>query len=284
MANEAQKEPTMEEILASIKRIIAEEDGARPGSSPEKSVKPLSPGDILGEADIDEDDTVQDFGDAVEALAEDEIDTALEGAFDDLDFTDEDLTLPDDAEVEAEDEVSSDVFEQIVTGGAAEDDFDLDDLGLELTDELLDGEELEAELLDADDDGRDPVETVSDDVEALNEEDDLSDLEAVFEDNETLPEVPVRVDPAHEHRSVETMAKTAVKSEPHLTDDTSATAAANAMSKLLGRMDLGGENTVEGLVRQMLKPMLKEWLDANLARIVEAKVEEEVQRISRLAR
>jgi uncharacterized protein len=40
-------------------------------------------------------------------------------------------------------------------------------------------------------------------------------------------------------------------------------------------------NTVEALVVEMLKPMLKEWLDANLPRIVEDKVESEVARIAR---
>ena len=49
-------------------------------------------------------------------------------------------------------------------------------------------------------------------------------------------------------------------------------------------MDMGGDNTIEGLVREMLKPMMKDWLDANLAKIVEEKVEAEVQRIARMAR
>lgn len=40
-------------------------------------------------------------------------------------------------------------------------------------------------------------------------------------------------------------------------------------------------NTVEALVVEMLRPMLKEWLDANLPRIVEDKVETEVARIAR---
>ncbi len=40
-------------------------------------------------------------------------------------------------------------------------------------------------------------------------------------------------------------------------------------------------NTVEALVVEMLKPMLKDWLDANLPRIVEDKVEIEVARIAR---
>ncbi|MEN9874577.1 MAG: hypothetical protein RL186_1474 [Pseudomonadota bacterium] len=42
-------------------------------------------------------------------------------------------------------------------------------------------------------------------------------------------------------------------------------------------------NTVEALVVEMLRPMLKDWLDANLPRIVEDKVETEVARIARRA-
>lgn len=40
-------------------------------------------------------------------------------------------------------------------------------------------------------------------------------------------------------------------------------------------------NTVEAMVGELIKPMLKDWLDANLPRIVEEKVEAEVARIAR---
>ena len=40
-----------------------------------------------------------------------------------------------------------------------------------------------------------------------------------------------------------------------------------------------GENTLEGLVREMLRPMLKEWLDANLPELVERVVSREVARV-----
>ncbi len=39
--------------------------------------------------------------------------------------------------------------------------------------------------------------------------------------------------------------------------------------------------TLEDLVREMLKPMLRDWLDQNLSSIVEARVQAEVERISR---
>ncbi|MGH7019911.1 MAG: DUF2497 domain-containing protein [Brevundimonas sp.] len=42
-------------------------------------------------------------------------------------------------------------------------------------------------------------------------------------------------------------------------------------------------NTVEAMVQAMLRPMLKDWLDANLPTIVEAQVRKEVERIARNA-
>ena len=65
-----------------------------------------------------------------------------------------------------------------------------------------------------------------------------------------------------------------------------ASAAAGAMARLAGTLrvaDAPGQ-TVEGVVRELLKPMLKEWLDHNLPAIVEARVEAELERIARLAR
>ncbi|MGV3480317.1 MAG: DUF2497 domain-containing protein [Sphingobium sp.] len=41
-----------------------------------------------------------------------------------------------------------------------------------------------------------------------------------------------------------------------------------------------GSNTLEGLVREMLRPMLSEWLDANLPAVVERMVSREIRRIT----
>ena len=43
----------------------------------------------------------------------------------------------------------------------------------------------------------------------------------------------------------------------------------------------GADNTLEALVRTMLKPMLQGWLDQNLPQIVQDAVEREVARIAR---
>lgn len=42
-----------------------------------------------------------------------------------------------------------------------------------------------------------------------------------------------------------------------------------------------GDKTIEGLMREVLKPLLKEWLDANLPTIVRWVVTEQVERIVR---
>lgn len=47
------------------------------------------------------------------------------------------------------------------------------------------------------------------------------------------------------------------------------------------RLSTSSGRTIEDVIEAMLAPMLKEWLEANLPRIVEEKVEEEVRRIAR---
>ena len=42
-----------------------------------------------------------------------------------------------------------------------------------------------------------------------------------------------------------------------------------------------GETSLEGMVREMLKPMLAEWLDANLPDLVETMVAKEISKITR---
>ncbi len=65
-----------------------------------------------------------------------------------------------------------------------------------------------------------------------------------------------------------------------------ASAAAGALTRLAGSLRIAEQpgQTVEGVVRELLKPMLKEWLDQNLPAIVESRVEAELERIARLAR
>ena len=55
----------------------------------------------------------------------------------------------------------------------------------------------------------------------------------------------------------------------------------SALSGLVVRNYDGADNTLEALVREMLRPMLREWLDAHLPELVERIVAREVERITR---
>ena len=56
--------------------------------------------------------------------------------------------------------------------------------------------------------------------------------------------------------------------------------ALSSLSRLVVKPDVAGTDTLEGLVREMLKPMLKDWLDTHLPEIVERVVAQEVARIA----
>ncbi|MEO1251345.1 MAG: DUF2497 domain-containing protein [Pseudomonadota bacterium] len=69
-------------------------------------------------------------------------------------------------------------------------------------------------------------------------------------------------------------------------DEGAADAASSAFATLSQsvRVTDGPGRTLEDIVTEMLRPMVKNWLDANLPAIVEDKVEEEVQRVARRRR
>ncbi|MGV8830456.1 MAG: DUF2497 domain-containing protein [Devosia sp.] len=66
-----------------------------------------------------------------------------------------------------------------------------------------------------------------------------------------------------------------------LLEPTTQAAVRSSMTKLNG-LGLGNAGaTIESLMRDMLRPMLKEWLDENLPAVVERMVEKEIARVSR---
>jgi cell pole-organizing protein PopZ len=61
-----------------------------------------------------------------------------------------------------------------------------------------------------------------------------------------------------------------------------ASAAASAFGQLSAAIAMPRDNhTLEDVVRDMLRPLLKDWLDSNLPQIVQVAVAEEVERIAR---
>lgn len=112
--------------------------------------------------------------------------------------------------------------------------------------------------------------------------------ETAFE-AELEPEPAFTPPPAAAFRPQPSVAQAAPMPDPTLSSDMAAQllepatqAAVRSSITKLDRMSLGnGGATIESLMRDMLRPMLKEWLDENLPSVVERMVEKEIARVSR---
>lgn len=100
------------------------------------------------------------------------------------------------------------------------------------------------------------------------------------------PSEPEQAEPA---RPVEAFVSRNVTSpfppsvSPIVSDDTASASRQSlaALSALLVKSESeNGENTLEGLVREMLRPLMKDWLDQKLPELVERMVENEIARIT----
>jgi cell pole-organizing protein PopZ len=98
---------------------------------------------------------------------------------------------------------------------------------------------------------------------------------------ELMPPEPESMPPLH-----------ADDTDDRLVSDAAAAASVAALSQLhqlgprneqrMSDIPVGeGQRTIEDMVREMLRPLLKEWLDSNLPHIVERVVQEEVSRLVR---
>ena len=126
-----------------------------------------------------------------------------------------------------------------------------------------------------------------DDIDSLFDEAGSDDeIELVEEDqDEPAAEVVEEVVPEPEPIAVATVAP-----EGSLLDDAPATAATGSLSGLVAAVDAAhgtpignGNRTIEDLVKEVMRPMIKEWLDDNLPALVERVVRREVERLSRTA-
>lgn len=219
MAEQAQQEPTMEEILSSIRKIIADDDAPAAEAEAEAVTEDHS---VFEEEPEEAPAIVESEEDVLAAISQ-----SMEDVSEEMDFT---------AEAEEDDGL----------------DFVVEEDNFESFEET-------------------EFEGVEDFAEA--------EVELVEDTFEPVPE------PQPEPAIEEEVPMTATAAP--LTDTATVTAAAGALGKLLSNVEFGeeagGATTIEGLVREMMRPMLKEWLDDNLPGIVEKHVEAEVQRIARMA-
>lgn len=217
--SDAQQEPSMEEILASIRKIISE-DGEEEGQ------------DAAGE-------------------------DAEEDAFE---LDDEDLPEPD-LEPDLEPELEAEAEEEPL------------DLSEEIEDEPLDlEEEIEDEPLELEEEVEEPPEI------------EFADLEPEFEP-EPEPDLPPPPPPPPPVPAPEPVSQPQAVSDDRLVSEPTAAAGSAAFLALEQsiRMGQAGE-TLEDVVKGLLRPMLRSWLDENLPDMVERLVRAEIEKMAGGAR
>jgi len=230
-----EQDPSMEEILSSIRRIISDE-GEEGGEAPPAA--DASQPDAAAAADIDvepepepepEDAAPTDGGDVLELtemVNEDGSVTSLadEGGVEDA---------PDDVSDDAPDDVSDDAIE----------------------DPEAEAPEAAGELS----------------VAFEDEDEDLPAPEAVEPDAAPTPETDTPAAPGLVSAATDAAATGAFAA---LSQTIAAKTAEGSLS-----LDSSGR-TLEDLVKEMLRPMLKEWLDDNLPALTERLVQREIQRMA----
>jgi cell pole-organizing protein PopZ len=223
-------EPSMEEILASIRRIISDDENAPAQAAPapvQAAPEPAAEDESNSQSAIDD-----IFGDD---------DNVGDGNADDVSGPDEDITamMADmEAEMAPEDDVGADDEEDV---------FDLTNI---VSEDALEGEGLVG----------------------------VDDQDLAFED----PAPP----PVEEIAAPEPATAPAPSQDDTLLSPAVAADASAAFGVLANTIlsSSGNSRTLEDLVQDMLRPMLKEWLDGNLPELVERLVREEIERVARRGR
>jgi cell pole-organizing protein PopZ len=239
-------EPSMQEILASIRKIISDEDLPEDGGA-----KPAEPEDVFAE-EAGEVAAEADFAADVDEVATETTETPVE------------------VDVSVQEDNGDRMFDP-----PADEDEDL----LELTPDM----EIELEAPT-------PVEHMDDDLVFDEPHPDAADAEPEPE-AQPEPEAEIAAEPQPEPALAPpppqppTVEATPVPppvlpSEKILSDSTGAAVGA-AFGELNSLLLDRESRTVEDLIRDMLQPMLKTWLDDNLPTLVEKIVREEIERVSR---
>lgn len=206
---EKEEEPSMEEILASIRRIISEDD---------EEAKPDEP-----------------KAEEPEAVPEPEPEPAVEEEEEVLELTEDDL------EEASQDDIDN-MFDSV--GG--------DDEGEE--DELVMEDEPEEEKPEA-------------------EPEQVVETEEPEEETESIAADDLGIDDVDPAEGDDVLVSETVSSEIQGQFD--------ALSALLTTGYQGSGNTLEDLVRELLRPMLKHWLEENLPPLAERMVAKEIARLAR---
>lgn len=304
MNKPASKEPSMDEILSSIRQIIADDEPADEPQPPQE--------DLIEEITADEaaavDDLTADLNEVADAHEEMIAEPVGFSVDDDEDAP---LTLGVEQMLDAPPAKPQTVIDE------ADDEAPLA-LGVEQMLDAVDPASVPDETTKAapapEEFGAEFGDDISDDVAQVvpgdvafvgDDEEDVSDISAMLEssDEPSMDVAEIDLDdatndidlasledmPEEREDEPEMASAPSALPDPHLSDDiadqllepTTQAAASSAFSRLDALTLSSNGQTVEDLIRELLRPMLKGWLDENLPGVVEKLVQREIERVSR---
>ena len=254
----------MEEILASIRRIISDDDQEQSAAADQEQAP----------------DEADEAAQAPEAAAQDPPAEAAEAdaPAPDADSTAEDIQAAIDSmmadQPEAEEEEVLELTEPVVDDPAeiAADPAELADDSAETA---ADPAELADDPVEAET-GMEQASAVGDEVVFLDKSEDELDAE--------FGAAPAPKPEPHREFSpgmAEPAAQRPAQTDERLLSAHSDASVASAFSSLENFVLSTHSRTLEDLVSEMLRPLLRDWLDANLPPLVERLVREEIERVSR---
>ncbi|WP_280116297.1 PopZ family protein [Pannonibacter tanglangensis] len=233
----------MEEILASIRRIISDEEApAAKKAAPEPVEEEID--DAFEAAEAEED----------VSMSQDDLDKLFDMGGDDLDESPDDVAFAE----------------------AAEEEEDV----LELTEDFAVEEDEGDEAFDMVDGMAETVDDDSGDVAFAMDDEPEPEPAPVVAAKPVAKAEPVRK-PVVETRPVDMDRLDDLDEAAPLTSEGTGAAVHAAFENLSTTILSANARTLEDLVTDMLRPMLKNWLDQNLPVLVEQLVRQEIERVTR---
>jgi len=245
---ETQNEPSMEEILASIRRIISEDDSDKPA---ENATAEKDDGEVVEDGSIDSEADVQELDDEDDGGDEEPVELTRM-----VDQSGQVVDLKADGKAADADQSGEEEDEDVSSKGVAE----------KLEESLAEALEVEAEAA--------TQKVTEDAVELVDKKD---------EPEAAVAPAPVADAPVTASTGPEADGLVSANTKKAAAASLAQVISAVAVPEAKPQHPVGGERSLEAVVRDALQPELRAWLDANLAPLVERIVREEIKKLVRRA-
>jgi cell pole-organizing protein PopZ len=257
------QEPSMEEILASIRRIIADDEAKPPAEKTATAVKSEPPKSELPKSEAPKTELQKSAASNPEPAKSEAAPTKASAMKD----------IPPSAIPAARAAAA-----KVAPAPAASNSQDDIDAMLAGLDEMTSGAEIRPPVPDT------AVFELTDDMalpEVANPSFEKPSFSRIEPDNDLEFTEDAPVNEVRRQPVFDTAPEIAAPPQPQILSHSTVSAVESAFNSLAHTVLSNNARTLEDLVKEMLRPMLKSWLDDNLPNMVERIVKAEIERVSR---